>query len=101
MEEKRKRATGSATMIAATPLKRIPSFMKNPRRESEASAGGVVSVLVDIFFSPIISPLFLGVLRLRLLRIVHSGIRLPRILRAPGCQPRNYVCDFLIGHWIA
>src|ERR1700683_2856738 len=49
-EEKRKPATGSANTIAANPLNRIPSFMKNPRREREASAGGVVSVFVDILF---------------------------------------------------
>src|SRR5580693_1007226 len=51
MEEKRKRATGRANTIAANPLNRIPSFMKNPRRERLESAGGVVSVFVDIFFS--------------------------------------------------
>src|SRR5580693_8995917 len=91
MEETRKRATGRANTIAANPLNRIPSFIKNPRRERLASAGGAVAVLVDIFF--------LRVLLLRLLRIVRSGIRLPRILRTPRCQPSNYVCNFLIGHW--
>src|ERR1700728_4815279 len=56
MEEKRKRATGTANTIAAKPLNRIPSFMKNPRRERLASAGGTVTGLVDILISPIISP---------------------------------------------
>src|ERR1700689_28307 len=95
MEEKRKRATGRANTIAANPLNTIPSFMRNPRRERLASAGGVVTVFVDILFLR----LFLPVLRLRLLRIVRSGIRLPRILCTPRCQPRNYIGDFLIGHW--
>src|ERR1700735_1590371 len=88
MEEKRKRATGRTNTSAANPLNRIPSFMKNPRRESESSAGGVVTVFVDILF-------------LRVLRVVQSGIRLPRTLRTPRCQPGNYICDFLIGHWTA
>src|ERR1700683_4327805 len=86
MEEKRKRDTGSANTIAANPLNRIPSFMKNPRRERLVSVGVVVSVFVDILF-------------LQLLHVVHNGIRLPRILHAPGCQPRNYICNFPIGHW--
>src|ERR1700732_1454584 len=85
MEEKRKRATGSANTIAASPLNRIPSFMKNPRRERLASAGGAVSAFVDILF-------------LRVLRVVQCGIRLPRTLRTPRCQPGNYICNFLIGH---
>jgi hypothetical protein len=50
MEENRKRDTGRAKTIAANPLNRIPSFMKNPRRERLADAGGVVSVFVDILF---------------------------------------------------
>src|SRR5271155_103157 len=87
MEETRKRATGRANTIAANPLNRIPSFMRNPRRERLASAGLAVSVFVDILF-------------LRVLR-VHSGIRLPRVLRTPRCQPGNYICDFLIGHWMS
>src|ERR1700722_8732666 len=96
MEDKRKRATGRATMIAANPLNTIPIFMKNPRRERLASAGGAVSPFGDI--------LFLRVLRFRLLRIVsssvaQSGIRLPRILRAPRREPGNHIRDFLIGHW--
>src|SRR6202050_5948832 len=91
MEEKRKPATGRANTMAANPLNRIPSFIKNPRRERLASAGGAVTVFVDILFLP--------VLRLRLLRIVRSGIRLPRILCTPRCQPRNYIGDFLIRHW--
>src|SRR5580704_17627834 len=85
MEEKRKRATGRANTIAANPLKRIPSFMKNPRREREPSAGGTVTVFDDI-------------LLLRVLRVFESGIRLPRIRRTPRCQPGNYIYDFLIGH---
>src|SRR5580704_13501495 len=97
MEEKTKRATGRANTIAANPLNRIPSFMKNPRRERLASAGLADSVFVDI----LISPLLLRVLRLRPLRIVQSGIRLPRILGAPRHQPGNYICDFLIGHWMS
>src|ERR1700722_6376406 len=88
MEEKRKRATGRANTSAASPLNRIPSFMRKPRRERLAPAGGGVSVFVDILF-------------LRLLRGVQSGIRLPRILRTPGCQPGNHVCNFLIGHRMA
>src|SRR5271168_168972 len=50
IEEKRKRAIGRANTIAANPLNRIPSFMKNPRRERLASAGGAVTGLVDILF---------------------------------------------------
>src|ERR1700686_4710991 len=86
MEEKRKRATGTASTIAANPLNRIPSFMKNPRRERLGAAGGVVAVFVDILF-------------LRVLRIVGSGIGLPRILRTPRSKPRNYIRYFLISHW--
>src|ERR1700728_1589898 len=86
MEETRKRATGRANTIAANPLNRIPSFIKNPRRERLGSAGGAVTVFVDI-------------LSLRVLRVVRSGIRLPRILRTPRRQPGNYICNFLIGHW--
>src|SRR5580692_12789319 len=86
IEERRKHATGSANTIAANPLNRIPSFMKNARREREASAGGVVAVFVDILF-------------LRVLRVVQSGIRLPRILRSASCQPGNYIGNFRIGHW--
>src|SRR5580692_9153178 len=71
MEEKRKRAIGRANTSPANPLNRIPSFMKNPRREIEASAGGVLSVLIGILF-------------LRVLGMVHGGIRLPGILCAPG-----------------
>src|SRR5580704_4678268 len=96
MEEKRKRATGRANTIAATPLNRIPSFMKNPRRERRASVGGAISVFpVSVF----VDILFLRLLRRRWLRIVHYGVRLPRILRAPRRQPGNNVRDFLIGHW--
>src|SRR6202044_129456 len=94
IEEKRKRAIGRANTIAANPLNRIPSFMKNPRRERLASAGLAVSVFVAI----LISPLLFRVLRLRLLRIVQSGIRLPRILGTPRHQPGDYIRDFLIGH---
>src|ERR1700722_9144073 len=90
MEEKRKRAIGRANTSAANPLNIIPSFMKNPRRERLASAGGDVSGFVDIVFLRLF---------LRVLRVANSGIRLPRILRAPRSQPRNYICDFLIGHW--
>src|ERR1700733_6511896 len=101
MEEKRKRATGRANTIAATPLNRIPSFMKNPRRERLAAVGGAVSVFpvsvfVDILFLRLLRRRWL---RRRWLRIVRCGIRLPRILRTPRCQPGNNVCDFLIGHW--
>src|SRR5580692_6698856 len=85
MEEKRKRASGSVNTIAANPLNRIPNFMKNPRRERPVLAGGVVAVFVDILF-------------LRVLRVVQSGIRLPRMLRSPRYQPGNYICNFLIGH---
>src|SRR5580693_8095794 len=81
MEEKRKRATGSANTIAANPLNRIPSFMKKPRRERDASTGGAISVFVDILF-------------LRVLSSAHSGIWLARILRAPRYQPSNYIRDF-------
>src|ERR1700691_4215239 len=88
MEEKKKRATGRANTSAATPLNKIPSFMKNPRRERLASAVGAVTGLVDISF-------------LRVLRVVLSGIRLPRILRTPRCQPSHYICDFLVGHWMS
>src|SRR5580658_331586 len=94
IEEKRKRAIGRANMIAAAPLNRIPSFMKNPRRERLASAGLAVSVFVDILFLRHLC----GVLRRRLLRIVQGGIRLPRILGTPRHKPGHYVCDFLIGH---
>src|ERR1700688_2725985 len=86
MEERRKRATGRANTSAANPLKRIPSFTKNPRRERLASAGEAVTGLVNILF-------------LRMLRVVQSGVRPPRILRTPRCQPGNYICNFLIGHW--
>jgi hypothetical protein len=48
MEEKRKRASGTANTSAANPLNKIPSFMKNPRRERDASTGAGVSVTVDI-----------------------------------------------------
>src|SRR5580658_9178128 len=95
MEEKRKRATGTVNTIAANPLNRIPSFIKNPRRERLASAGLAVLVFIDILFLRYFS----RVLRLRLLRVVQSGIRLPRILGAPRHQPCDYVRDFLIGHW--
>src|ERR1700683_2823743 len=90
MEEKRKPATGRANTMAANPLNRIPSFIKNPRRERLASAGGAVTVFVDI--------LFLRALRLRLLRIVQSAISLAQILCTPRCQPGKYICIFLIGH---
>src|ERR1700733_11910021 len=96
MDEKRKRATGRANTIAATPLNRIPSFMKNPRRERLASVGGAISVFpVSVF----VDILFLRLLRRRLLRIANCGIRLPRILCTPRRQPRNNIRDFLIGHW--
>src|ERR1700722_2063642 len=90
MEEKRKRATGRANTMAANPLNRIPIFMKNPRRERSGLADGAISGFVDILFLRFF---------LRVLRVVQSGIRLPWIRRTSRCQPGNYICDFLIGHW--
>src|SRR6476660_2178677 len=52
IEEKRKRTIGTAKTIAANPLNRIPSFMKNPRREIVASVDGSTTGFVDIFISP-------------------------------------------------
>src|ERR1700731_587931 len=52
MEERRKRASGTAKTIAAIPLNRIPSFIKNPRREIVASVDGAITGFVDIFISP-------------------------------------------------
>src|ERR1700734_4400941 len=74
MEEKRKRATGRANTIAANPLNRIPSFMKNPRRESEASAGGGGKVFVDILFFSV-------------LHALQRGRNGARILRPARCPP--------------
>src|SRR5277367_5613627 len=51
-DERRKRAIGTASTIAAIPLNRIPIFAKKPRRESVSSADEAITGLVDIFISP-------------------------------------------------
>src|SRR5271170_7454021 len=51
-EERRKPTIGTASTIAANPLNRIPSFMKNPRRDSVLSLDGAITGVVDIFISP-------------------------------------------------
>src|ERR1700675_2055937 len=51
-DERRKRAIGTVSTIAANPLNRIPSFMKKPRRESVLSVDGAITGLVVIFISP-------------------------------------------------
>src|ERR1700739_3251610 len=76
-EERRKRTIGTARPVATSPLKRIPNFMNNPRRE--------------IVFS-------FGMVRLLVLAVARSGIRLPRGFRALGGKPGNYVGDFLVRH---
>src|SRR5262249_53073434 len=47
-EEKRNPTIGIAITAAASPLNRIPSFMKNPRREIALSLEGTRIGLVDI-----------------------------------------------------
>ena len=60
---------GTANTVAANPLNRIPSFMKNPRREILTSLDGAMTGLVDIS-------------ELLALRVIGSGIRPPGVLRA-------------------
>src|SRR5277367_2267459 len=73
-DERRKPAIGTATTIAANPLNRIPILMKKPRRESVPSVDDGVTGLVVISF--------LQVLRMLVLRIIRSGIRLTGALHA-------------------
>src|SRR5215510_15760080 len=47
-DEKRNPTTGTATTAAASPLNRIPNFMKKPRREIVASVDGAGIGLVAI-----------------------------------------------------
>src|SRR5260370_7804822 len=71
---------GTASVVATKPLKRIPIFMKSPRRESVFS---------------------FDIMRLLLLCVIRNGIRLARVQSALRCEPSNYVCNFLVGHWLA
>src|SRR5260370_19789830 len=80
MEGKRKGTTGTASVVATTPLKRIPIFMKSPRRESVFS---------------------FNIMRLLLLCVIRNGIRLARVQSALRCEPSNYVGNFLVGHRLA
>src|ERR1700757_2007419 len=81
-EEERNRTIGIANTIAANPLNKIPSFMKNPRRETVVSVDGAITDLLDIF-------------HLLVLRLMRSGIGLAGARHAARRQPGNHVCDFL------
>jgi hypothetical protein len=48
MEETRKPRMGRANTVAANPLKRIPNFVKNPRRDMAFSFDGASTALVDM-----------------------------------------------------
>src|SRR4029077_8368635 len=76
-EDKRNRTIGTARAVATSPLKRIPNFMNNPRRE--------------ILFS-------FGIFRLLMLGVIRSRVCPPRVLNPPRGEPGNYVGDFLIRH---
>src|SRR5713101_6393503 len=68
---------GTAKAVATRPLNKIPAFMKNPRRE--------------IVFS-------FGIVKLLVLCVIRSGIRLSGVLRAPRGKPGNDVSNFLVRH---
>src|SRR6516225_2889217 len=68
---------GTASPTATTPLNRIPSFMKRPRREIEFSSG--IRLLLRFC-------------------LAGSGIRLARCGDSLGSEPGNDIGDFLIGH---
>src|SRR5882724_1421788 len=69
--------------------------MKKPRRESALSVDGAISGLVVISFLQLLRMMLL---RITILRIIRSGIRLTWALRATRCQPGNHICDFRVGH---
>src|SRR5260370_26646237 len=71
---------GTVSAAATKPLKRIPIFMKNPRRDTKFS---------------------FDIVKLLMLRVIRNGIGLPRILRSPRAEPRNHVGDFLVRHGLA
>src|SRR5258708_14375460 len=54
--------------------------MKNPRRDTKFS---------------------FDIVKLLMLRVIRTGIGLPRILRAPRPEPRNHVGHFLVRHRLA
>src|SRR6266852_1524119 len=80
MDERTKPTNGTASAAATTPLKRIPNFMKRPRRESVFSSG-IGGLLV--------------------LSGVRSGICMGSGLCALGGEPGDDVGDFLVGNGFA
>src|ERR1700738_4255722 len=80
MEERTNPTIGTASAVATNPLKRIPSFMNSPRRESVFS---------------------FGIIRLLVLCVMRSGVWLRRSLRPLRGEPGDYVRDFLFRHRFA